>query len=484
MRLAVVGSGYVGLVSGACLADIGHEVVCIDSDLRKIEILLAGGVPILEPGLDEIIAGNRRTGRLTFSGNLRQSVRNVRAVFLAIGTPSRDDDGCPDLSGLFGAVRELACVVDPGTVIVLKSTVPVGTGDEIEAILRDAGADDSVSVVSNPEFLRAGAAIQDFLRPDRIVIGAQDRNGGEVVAKIYQPISCAGTPVVRTTRRSAELIKYGSNTLLATKIAFINELADLCEHAEADIMDVARGMGLDSRIGPSFLNAGPGFGGSCFRKDALALVRMGEQHQASMRVAEAVLASNETRKRSTVRRISAAMGKPLRGRTIAVLGLTFKPNTDDMRESPSIPLIRGLMDAGATVRVYDPSGNAGAQRVLPHGVIYARGPYAAATDAEALVIVTEWDQFRRLDLARLKAEMAEPVIVDTRNIFHAEDMRSRGFRYHRIGAAAQPAEPPRLRTLVPGAHRSPERSSNGSAIVLGERKRGARVDVKVASPAS
>jgi UDPglucose 6-dehydrogenase len=319
------------------------------------------------------------------------------------------------------------------------------------------------------------------LRPDRIVIGSQDRDSREVMANIYQPLSRAGTPIVHTTRRSSELIKYGSNTLLATKIAFINELADLCENAEADIIDVARGMGLDSRIGPSFLNAGPGFGGSCFRKDALALVRMGEQHQASMRIAEAVLAANETRKRGAVRRISAAMGKPLRGRAIAVLGLTFKPNTDDMRESPSIPLICGLVDAGAMVRVYDPSGNTGALRVLPPGVVYARGPHAAATDAEALVIVTEWDQFRKLDLDRLKGVMAEPVIVDMRNIFQAEDMRSRGFRYHRIGAAA--AEPPRLRAL-PGAHRDSERSSNGSAIVLNGSKRRARGDVKVASPAS
>jgi UDPglucose 6-dehydrogenase len=484
MRLAVVGSGYVGLVSGACLADIGHDVICIDSDPRKIEILLAGGVPIFEPGLEQIIAANRNAGRLTFSGNLRQSLRDVRAVFLAVGTPSRDHDGCPDLAGLYDAARDMALAIEPDTVVVVKSTVPVGTGDEIECILREAGADDSIAVVSNPEFLRAGAAVRDFLRPDRIVIGAQDRSGREVMTKIYQPLSRAGVPVVHTSRRSSELIKYGSNTLLATKIAFINELADLCEHAEADITDVARGMGLDSRIGPAFLNAGPGFGGSCFRKDALALVRMGEQHQASMRVAEAVLASNEARKRSTVRRISAATGKPLRGCAIGVLGLTFKPNTDDMRESPSIPLICGLIDAGAAVRVYDPSGHAGAQRVLPGDVIYAKSPYAAATDAEALVVITEWDQFRNLDLDRLKRLMAEPVIVDMRNIFRPEDLRSRGFRYHRIGAAPHAPEAPRLHALPRDARRGLERSSNGSAIVLDERKRRSRAELKAASPAS
>jgi len=460
-------------------------VVCVDSDVRKIELLNSGVMPIFEPGLEELVLANSHAGRLSFSGDLPESAGGADAVFLAVGTPARDCDGCPDLSNLYAAIRDLAPVLDDDTLVVLKSTVPVGTGDEIELTLQECGAARGVGVVSNPEFLRAGAAVHDFLKPGRIAIGAESRSAHDIMAKIYAPLARNGTPVIHTSRRSAELIKYGSNTLLATKIAFVNELSDLCERSGADIIDVARGMGLDERIGPMFLDPGPGFGGSCFRKDALALVRMGEQHAAAMRVAEAVVASNDARKRGIVRRVSAALGGSLRGRTIAVLGLTFKANTDDMRESAAIPLVSGLIDAGAIVRAYDPSGKKGPQRVLPPQVAYANGIYEAITDADALVMVTEWDQFRRIDLSRVRRLMADPVIIDMRNVFRAEDMRSHDFRYYRVGAASRPSQGPALLQVVTSAaRRHPDRAIDASSLVAEERKRKARNGVKAASPTS
>jgi UDPglucose 6-dehydrogenase len=435
MRIAMIGSGYVGLVSGACLADFGHDVTCVDNDKEKISALNQGTVPIFEPGLADLIANNMREGRLAFTSDVTAAVSAAGAVFIAVGTPSRRGDGHADLSYVYSAVRELAPALDGFTVIVTKSTVPVGTSDEVARIVRDARPDADFAVVSNPEFLREGAAIQDFKHPDRIVVGTEDERARKIMADIYRPLYLNRAPILYTSRRSAELIKYGANAFLATKVAFINELADLAEEAGADVQEVARGIGLDNRIGPKFLHAGPGFGGSCFPKDARALIKMAQDHNVSLRIVEAVVAANDIRKRAIARKVSAAFAGSLRGKTIAVLGLTFKPMTDDMREAPSIPLVTALQDMGATVRAFDPAGMGHAKMVLPD-VTYCEGPYSCADGADGLVIVTEWEQFRALDLDRIKQQMACPVLIDLRNINSRDDVEKHGFFYMGVGKPA------------------------------------------------
>jgi UDPglucose 6-dehydrogenase len=439
MRLCIVGAGYVGLVTGACFAEFGHSVVCVDSDRNKIETLTNGRVPIFEPGLDELIGANVEAQRLSFSRDLTSSVANADAVFIAVGTPPRDDDGWPDLSSIYQVARLVAPALQRDAIVVVKSTVPIGTGDEIEHILSDARPDADLTVVSNPEFLRAGSAVDDFQRPDRIVVGTDDADARAIMRRIYAPLVARNRPILFTSRRSSELIKYASNALLATKIAFINEVAELCERAHADILEVSHGVGLDERIGAQFLNAGPGFGGSCFRKDALALARMGERYEAPMRIVESVLHANECRKRGVVRKVAAAIGKPLRASTIAVLGLTFKANTDDMREAPSITLISSLVQAGARVRAYDPAGMETAKAVLPSEVAYARTPYEAANKADALVLLTDWPQFRNLDFARIARQLDSPVVIDMRNLFDGDSVVDRGLQYFGVGRSARRA---------------------------------------------
>jgi UDPglucose 6-dehydrogenase len=432
MRIAMIGTGYVGLVSGACFADFGHHVTCIDKDATKIAALQQGEIPIYEPGLNQLVASNVAAGRLDFSLDLRDAVAEADAVFIAVGTPSRRGDGHADLSYVHAAAREIAENVRGFTLVITKSTVPVGTGDDVERIIAETNPKADVVVASNPEFLREGAAIRDFKHPDRIVVGTDDERGRKVIAEIYRPLYLNQAPIMYTGRRTAELIKYAANAFLATKITFINEIADLAERAGADVQEVARGIGLDNRIGGKFLHAGPGFGGSCFPKDTRALVKTAQDHDVPLRIVEAVLAVNDTRKRAMARKVSAALGGNLRGKTIGVLGLTFKPNTDDMREAPSIPLITALQDLGATVKAYDPVGMEQAKLELP-SVTYCDSPYVCATKADALVIVTEWEQFRALDLQRLKKEMAQPVIVDLRNIYRADEMAEHGFAYESVG---------------------------------------------------
>ncbi len=432
MRVAMIGSGYVGLVSGACFADFGHDVCCVDKDPGKIQALNRGEIPIFEPGLADLVAKNVREGRLTFTTDLPEAVGCAEAVFIAVGTPSRRGDGHADLSYVYQAAREIAAAMDGYTVVVTKSTVPVGTGDEVERIIREARPDADFAVVSNPEFLREGAAIADFKRPDRIVIGTEDERAHGVMTEIYRPLYLNQSPILAMSRRTAELTKYAANAFLAAKITFINEIADLCEHVGANVQDVARGIGLDNRIGSKFLHAGPGYGGSCFPKDTLALIKTAQDFEAPMRLVETVAAVNGQRKRAMGRKVVAACGGSVRGKTIAVLGLTFKPNTDDMREAPSIDVITALQDAGARIRAYDPEGMQAARAMLTD-VDYARDPYDCARDADALVIVTEWDLFRALDLRRLKAALAEPVVVDLRNIYRPDEMRRCGFTYVSIG---------------------------------------------------
>jgi UDPglucose 6-dehydrogenase len=439
MQVSIIGTGYVGLVSGACFADFGHHVTCVDKDGDKIDSLRTGIVPIYEPGLGDIVATNLRDGRLKFSTELPQSIRMADAVFIAVGTPSRRGDGHADRSFVYAAAREIASALTGFTVVITKSTVPVGTGDEVERIIREVNPNADFAVVSNPEFLREGAAIRDFKHPDRIVIGTEHSRAKEVMAELYRPLYLNAAPIVYTTRRTAELIKYAANALLATKITFINEIADLCEKVGADVQEVARGIGLDNRIGPKFLHPGPGFGGSCFPKDSVALIKTAHDHDISLRIVEAVVAVNETRKRAMARKVAAALGGSLRGKIIAVLGLTFKPDTDDMREAPSIALITGLQDLGATVRAFDPAGMEQAKKILPE-VIYSEGPYECAEGAEALIIVTEWEQFRALDLTVLKQVMARPVIVDLRNIYSSAEIIRHGFTYASVGLGACPAE--------------------------------------------
>jgi UDPglucose 6-dehydrogenase len=433
MRVAMIGTGYVGLVSGACFADFGHVVTCVDKDAGKIAALQRGEMPIYEPGLDALVAANVRAKRLEFSTDLKAAVAAAEAVFIAVGTPSRRGDGHADLSYVYAAAKEIAAALDGFTVVITKSTVPVGTGDEVERTLRETRPDADVVVVSNPEFLREGAAIQDFKHPDRIVVGAEDERAGKVMQELYRPLYLNRSPIVTTDRRTAELIKYAANAFLATKITFINEIADLCEKVGADVQEVARGIGLDNRIGSKFLHAGPGYGGSCFPKDTLALIKTGQDHAAPLRIVETVAAVNDTRKRAMARKVTAALGSSLRGKTVGVLGLTFKPNTDDMRDAPSIPLIIALHDMGAKVRAYDPIGMEQAKKVLPE-LHYCEDAYECAKGADALVICTEWEQFRALDLDRLKRVMGpKPAIVDLRNIYPPEELRQRGFIYEGVG---------------------------------------------------
>jgi UDPglucose 6-dehydrogenase len=432
MKITMIGSGYVGLVSGACFADFGHDVICVDKDQAKIEALLAGQIPIFEPGLDHLVASNVAAGRLTFTTELPDAVRGADAIFIAVGTPSRRGDGHADLSYVYAAAEEIAQAIDGFTVIVDKSTVPVGTGDEVERIIREARPDADFAVVSNPEFLREGAAIDDFKRPDRIVIGGDDPRALEVMRMVYRPLYLNKSPIVEMSRRGAELTKYAANAFLAVKITFINEIADLCEKVGADVQDVARGIGLDNRIGAKFLHAGPGYGGSCFPKDTLALLKTSQDFDAPQRIVEAVVAVNDNRKRAMGRKVIQAMDGEARGKTVAVLGLTFKPNTDDMRDSPAIAVIQMLQDAGATVRAFDPEGMEQAKKVLDN-VVYCEGPYQTMEGADALVIVTEWDAFRALDLVRAKSLLKQPVLVDLRNVYPRDMAEKAGFIYSAVG---------------------------------------------------
>ena len=432
MRIVMVGSGYVGLVSGTCFADFGHEVVCVDKDPSKIEALKAGRMPIYEPGLEALVADNVRQGRLSFTTDLAPAVANADAVFIAVGTPSRRGDGFADLSYVFAAAREIAQALTGYTVIVTKSTVPVGTGDEVERIVREARPDAEFAVVSNPEFLREGAAIEDFKRPDRIVIGTDDDRAVEAMNKVYRPLYLNQAPILVTGRRTAELTKYAANAFLATKITFINEIADLCEQVGANVQEVARGIGLDNRIGSKFLHAGPGYGGSCFPKDTLALVKTAQDAGTPVRLVETVVSVNDQRKRAMARKVVTACGGSVRGKTVAILGLTFKPNTDDMRDAPSLSIITGLQDGGARIVAYDPEGMDQARLVLSD-VSYAEDAYACAEGADALVIVTEWNAFRALDLDRLGAVMATPILVDLRNVYKADDLKKCGFHYTSVG---------------------------------------------------
>jgi len=431
MRVTMIGAGYVGLVSGACFAEFGHRVTCVDKDAGRVAALNRGEIPIFEPGLADLVAANVRQDRLEFAVSA-SGVGEADAVFIAVGTPSRRGDGHADLSFVYGAVREIAPQLSPTAIVVMKSTVPVGTGDEIERILRELRPDAAMQVVSNPEFLREGAAIQDFKHPDRIVVGTDDARGRAVLAEVYRPLYLNAAPILYVSRRTAELIKYASNAFLAAKITFINEIADLCECVGADVQDVARGMGLDNRIGAKFLHAGPGFGGSCLPKDTSALIKTAQDHGTQLRLVETVAAVNEQRKRAMARKVVAALDGTIRGKTIGVLGLTFKPNTDDTRDSPAIPLITALTDLGAVVRAYDPAGMEQAKPLLPE-VSYCDSVYDAAEGADAIVIATEWEQFRALDLERLRHAMAQPLIVDLRNVYRADEMRRANFRYVAIG---------------------------------------------------
>ncbi|MGH6783687.1 MAG: UDP-glucose dehydrogenase family protein, partial [Sphingomicrobium sp.] len=427
MQIAMIGTGYVGLVSGACFADFGHHVRCIDKDAGKIGGLLAGKMPIWEPGLEALVTANVERGRLAFTTDLAAGVEGAEAIFIAVGTPARRGDGYADLTYVFDAVRELAKVIRPGTVVVTKSTVPVGTGDQIEAILKEEGVT-GVSVASNPEFLREGAAIADFKHPDRIVVGAEDDGAREALKEIYRPLFLNRAPILMTGRRTAELTKYAANAFLAVKISFINEVANLCEAVDADVQDVARGIGLDNRIGAKFLHAGPGYGGSCFPKDTLALLQTAEAAGVDQRIVRTTVAVNDDRKAAMAARVADALGGKLKGKKIAVLGLAFKPNTDDMRDAPSIPLIEGLQAGGASVAAFDPVAVEQAEKVFT-GVEFAADAYAAANNADALVIVTEWDEFRALDLARLAKEMRGKMLVDLRNVYDRSEAERAGLQY-------------------------------------------------------
>ncbi|MDB5644179.1 MAG: UDP-glucose 6-dehydrogenase [Hyphomicrobiales bacterium] len=432
MRIAMIGSGYVGLVSGACLADFGHVVTCVDRDPGRIEMLERGEIPIFEPGLEDLVASNVRQKRLAFTTDLPKAVAGADAVFIAVGTPSRRGDGHADLSFVYGAAAEIAKALTGYAVIVTKSTVPVGTGDEVERIIREIRPDLQFDVVSNPEFLREGAAISDFKRPDRIVVGAETEDARDVMSEIYRPLYLNQSPILFTGRRTSELTKYAANAFLATKITFINEIADLCEKVGANVQDVARGIGLDNRIGSKFLHAGPGYGGSCFPKDTLALVRTAQEAGAPVQIVETVERVNKARKKAMAERVLAACGGSVRGKKIALLGLAFKPNTDDMRDAPSIDIVEALTDAGARVHGFDPEAMEQAKLVMKT-IVCEADPYDCATDADALVIVTEWDAFRALDLMRVKELMKAPVVVDLRNIYRQQDMKRRGFTYTSIG---------------------------------------------------
>src|SRR5271155_2035586 len=436
MHIAMIGTGYVGLVSGACFADFGHQVTCVDKDESKIAALRRGEIPIFEPGLDALVATNAKAGRLNFTTELVGPVAEADAVFIAVGTPSRRGDGHADLSYVHTAAREIARALKGFTVVITKSTVPVGTGDEVDRLIRETNPSADVVVASNPEFLREGAAIRDFKFPDRVVVGTDDERARKVIGDIYRPLSLNQAPLMFTARRTAELIKYAANAFLATKITFINEMADLAEKVGADVQEVARGIGLDNRIGSKFLHAGPGFGGSCFPKDTRALVKIALDHDVQLRIVEAVLAVNDNRKRAMARKVANAAGGNLRGKTVAVLGLTFKPDTDDMREAPSIPLVTGLLDMGAKVRAHDPVGMEAARRELPD-IEYCDDPYLCARGADIVVIVTEWAQFRALNLARLKKEMVGSIVIDLRNIYSPHEMKVYDFIYEGVGRGAR-----------------------------------------------
>ncbi len=433
MRIVMVGSGYVGLVSGACFADFGHDVICVDKAVEKIEALKKGIIPIFEPGLDALVETNVKAGRLSFTTDLTEAVEEADVVFIAVGTPSRRGDGHADLGYVYAASREIAAAIKGFTVIVTKSTVPVGTGDEVERIIKETNPEADFAVVSNPEFLREGAAIEDFKRPDRIVVGLSDERARSVMTEVYRPLYLNQSPLLFTSRRTSELIKYAANGFLAMKITFINEMADLCERVGADVQDVSRGIGLDGRIGAKFLHAGPGYGGSCFPKDTLALAKTAQDYDAPVRLIETTIAVNDNRKRAMGRKVIAAVGGDVRGKKVAVLGLTFKPNTDDMRDSPAIAVVQTLQDAGAIVSGYDPEGMDNAKQMMQ--IDFASGPYQAAEGADVAVLVTEWNEFRALDLERLKSVMKSPILVDLRNVYRAPEVEAHGFTYTGVGKA-------------------------------------------------
>ncbi|HEX2529500.1 MAG TPA: UDP-glucose/GDP-mannose dehydrogenase family protein [Geminicoccus sp.] len=432
MRIAMIGVGYVGLVSGACFAEFGHDVTCIDVDPKKIAMLEAGGIPIYEPGLDALVEKNVKAGRLTFTTSLEEGVLDKEAIFIAVGTPTRRGDGHADLTYVFAAGEAIAKALKEPTVVVTKSTVPVGTGRKLKELFARVRPDLKIDIASNPEFLREGSAIEDFMRPDRVVCGVDSEAAREAMRGCYRPLNTIEVPILFTSLETSELIKYATNSFLATKITFINEMADLCEKVGADVNEVARGMGLDGRIGRKFLHAGPGYGGSCFPKDTLALVRTAEQNGVDLRIVESTINVNEMRKRRMVRKIVDAMGGSVAGKTIAVLGVTFKPNTDDMRDAPSLVVLPSLKGEGATIRAYDPEGKKEAEKLLPE-VLWARDPYEAVEGADAIVVLTEWNEFRGLDLDRIRQMVAQPRIIDLRNIFNPAEVAQRGFSYTSIG---------------------------------------------------
>ncbi|MEV7648964.1 UDP-glucose/GDP-mannose dehydrogenase family protein [Arthrobacter sp. NPDC089319] len=438
LKIVMIGSGYVGLVSGTCFADFGHSVTCVDIDAEKIERLKQGEIPIFEPGLDILVQSNTEAGRLSFTTDLATAVSEADVVFIAVGTPSRRGDGHADLRYVYDAARSVAMSLKGFTVIVTKSTVPVGTGDEVDRLVRETNPEADFSVVSNPEFLREGAAIDDFRRPDRVVVGTTEERAIQVIQEVYRPLSLNEAPLMFTDRRTAELIKYAGNAFLAMKITFINEVADLCEKVGADVQAVARGIGHDNRIGKKFLHAGPGYGGSCFPKDTLALVKTGQDNESPLRLVETTVAVNDQRKRAMARRVVAACGGEVRGLTISLLGLTFKPNTDDMRDAPSISIVQGLLDAGARIRAYDPEGTSQAKKIFD-GIEYADDAYSAASNADCVVLITEWNEFRSIDLHRLGKLMATPRLVDLRNVYLPAEMKAAGFQYTSIGRGSSGA---------------------------------------------
>lgn len=433
MRVAMIGTGYVGLVSGACFADFGHVVTCVDKDSGKIDRLHDGIMPIFEPGLEKLVKTNVDAERLFFTTEAKEAIADADAVFIAVGTPSRRGDGHADLSYVYAAAEEIASLITGFTVIVTKSTVPVGTGDEVEDIIRKTNPDADFAVVSNPEFLREGAAIKDFKIPDRVVVGTDSERARELMRELYRPLFLNETPILFTARRTSELIKYAANAFLAVKITFINEMADLCEKVGANVQEVSRGIGLDGRIGRKFLNAGPGYGGSCFPKDTLALTKTANDHGSPVRIVDTVVEVNAARKKAMALKVIDAMGGDVRGKTIGVLGLAFKQNTDDMRDAPSLDILPALIEAGARIKAYDPEAMEEAKHLMNGGIEYAEGPYDALEEADAMVIVTEWDQFRALDLDRIKETLKQPIVVDLRNIYSTEDMAKRGFDYTSIG---------------------------------------------------
>jgi len=454
MRIAMIGTGYVGLVSGACFSEFGVHVCCVDKDESKIERLKRGEIPIYEPGLEDLVTRNVAAGRLSFTTNLAEAMKGVDAVFIAVGTPSRRGDGHADLSYVYGAAEEIARNLDHYTVVVTKSTVPVGTGREVARIIRQTRPDAEFDVASNPEFLREGSAIGDFMRPDRVVIGTETERARAVMRKLYRPLFLIETPIVMTELETAELIKYAANAFLAVKITFINEIADLCEKVGANVHDVAKGMGLDGRIGKKFLHAGPGYGGSCFPKDTLALVRTAQQHDTPVRIVETVVDINDKRKKAMAQRIVDACGGSMAGKTVAVLGVTFKPNTDDMRDAPSLDIVPALLNAGATVRAFDPAGMHEAAKLLP-GVEWCEDSYQALDGADCVAILTEWNEFRALDLGRVKDLLKRPVMVDLRNVYKPADMAEAGFIYTSIGRPRQQAAPASSTAACTAAARMP-----------------------------